>query len=507
MKKNFTLSTLLFALLLISNVTKAQETVYSDDFSFQTNWTQSFSGGTATFANNAITLTANTTGTTTVGRKSVLPSSIFVADSVEVQFDFNSSTLGFQVLLGTTPNRIQILKESSTQLRLAGEAILSPANGAKFLTVNPGSWHTITVKYKKSLSGTTATFTLNDGIATSTQVVDLTLQASGYSFSLNSIDLRAINGEVLQVKNLKIIGTKVVSNSPVLYTDNFTFRNNWVQHFPANATVEFVADPENTANNILKVSHIAAIAATTDSLTSALPVFNFTGTDFAINYKFRTKLNRSNIAFGTTPKRLFVNSEFTEAIPTKMRLCGEATTLAYGAKTFLSATFNVWHTVSINYNILNKTAVLIIDADKPSGATVTVDLKTQPTAYDLILNAMAIKTSNADVFEIKELKINGIGTSSASTPDGLTGLKAVVQNNKLKNMSITNDVLSFTMEIPNATPSKVFLYNLMGRKVIEQVLSSGTSSYSIPLNGTDNGVYLLSIESAGSRSSQKIIVQ
>ncbi len=504
MKKNFTLSALLFALLLISIATKAQETVYSDDFSFQTNWTQSFSGGTAAFANNVMTLTANTSGTTTVGRKSVLPSSIFLADSVEVQFDFNSSILGFQVLLGTTPNRIQILKETSTQLRLAGEAT---SNGAKFFTVNPGSWHTMKIKYKKTGTATTATFILDDGAGTSTQVVDLTLQTSGYNFTLNSIELRAINGEVLQVKNLKIIGTKVVSNSPVLYTDNFTFRNNWVQHFPANATVEFNADPENATNNIMKVSHIAAIAAATDSLTSALPVFNFTGADFAINYKFRTKLNRSNIAFGTSPKRLFVNSEFTEAIPTKMRLCGEATTLAYGAKTFLSATFNVWHTVSINYNMANKTAVLIIDADKPSGATVTVDLKSQPSVYDLILNAITLKSSNADVFEIKELKINGVGTASASTPAGLTDVNRVLQNNKLKDIRIVNGVMCFTIDNQNSNSSKLYLHNVLGNIVFEQNLNNGLTAYSIPADGLNKGVYILTLQMDGEKYSQKLILQ
>ena len=507
MNKNFTLSALLFALLLITSATKAQETVYSDDFSFQTNWVQSYSGGTATFSNNTMTLTANTAGTTTVGRKSVLPSTILVADSVQIQFDFNSNLMGFQAILGTTPSRIQVGKDNGVALRLSGEATSSTTNGAKFVTTAPNAWHTMTINYKKTAITTTATFIVDDGAGVLTQVVDLTLQPSGYNFVLNAIDFRAINGEVLQVKNLKVIGTKVVSTSPVLYTDNFTFRNNWVQHFPANATVEFNTDPENATNNIMKVSHNAAIAAATDSLTSALPVFNFTGTDFAINYKFRTKLNRSNIAFGTSPKRLFVNSEFTDAIPTKMRLCGEATTLAYGAKTFLSATFNVWHTVSINYNIANKTAVLIIDADKPSGATVTVDLKSQPSVYDLILNAITLKSSNADVFEIKDLKINGVGTASASTPAGLTDVNRVLLNNKLKDIRIVNGVMCFTIDNQNSNSSKLYLYNVLGNIVFEQNLNNGLTAYSIPAAGLNKGVYILTLQMDGEKYSQKLILQ
>ena len=245
-----------------------------------------------------MTLTANTAGTTTVGRKATLPYTLFLADSVEVQFDFNSSLLGFQAILGTTPSRIQVAKDNGINLRMSGEATSATTNGAKFIATTPNAWHTMTIKYKKTATSTTATFIVDDGAGVLTQVIDLTLQASGYNFVLNAIDFRAINGEVLQVKNFKIIGTKVVSTAPVLYTDNFTFKNNWVEHFPLNASVEFNADPENVANNIMKVSHTATTPALTDSLVSAMPVFNFTGSDYTISYKFRTKLNRSNIAFG-----------------------------------------------------------------------------------------------------------------------------------------------------------------------------------------------------------------
>lgn len=504
MKKNFTLSILLYALLISSAAINAQETVYSDDFSFQTNWTQSFSGGSVAFANNMMTLTANTTGTTTFGRKSVLPSTIFIPDSVEVQFEFNSSILGFQVMLGTTPSRIQVLKETATQLRLAGEATTS---GAKFMTVSSATWHTMSIKYKKTPSSSTVTCKLDDGAGALTQVVDLSQQASGYNFVLNAIDFRAINGEVLQVKNLKIIGTKVVSTAPVLYTDNFTFKNNWVEHFPLNASVEFNADADNASNNIMKISHTASTATLTDSLTSAMPVFNFTGADYTISYKFRTKQNRSNIAFGISPKRLFVNSEYTDAIPTKMRLCGEATTLAYGAKTFLSATSNVWHSVSIKYNIADKTATLVIDPDKPSGATVTVDLKTQPSLYDFVLNVISIKASNADVFEIKDLKIAGSGTASANTPNGLTAVNPVSQNNQLRNLRIVNNCLLFSLQSSGSEKVNVHVFNILGGRSVDLNVSAGTNNYSVPLTGLSKGVYILSVLVDGKGQLQKFIIQ
>ena len=507
MKKNFTLRLLLYVLLISSATINAQETVFSDDFSFQSNWTQSYSGGTVTFSNNVMTLTANTAGTTTVGRKATLPYTLFLADSVEVQFDFNSSLLGFQAILGTTPSRIQVAKDNGINLRMSGEATSATTNGAKFIATTPNAWHTMTIKYKKTATSTTATFIVDDGAGVLTQVIDLTLQASGYNFVLNAIDFRAINGEVLQVKNFKIIGTKVVSTAPVLYTDNFTFKNNWVEHFPLNASVEFNADPENIANNIMKVSHTSATPALTDSLVSAMPVFNFTGTDYTISYKFRTKLNRSNIAFGVSPKRLFVNSEYTDAIPTKMRLCGEATTLAYGAKTFLSATSNVWHSVSVKYNIADKTATLVIDPNLPSGATVTVDLKTQPTPYELILNAMTIKASNADVFEVKDLKINGVGTASASTPAGLTAVNVVQQTNKLKNVRFVNGVMCFNIDNQNSTSSKLYLHNVLGNIVFEQNLNNGLTAYSIPAAGLSKGVYILTLQMDGEKYSQKLILQ
>lgn len=505
MKTNATLFSLFFVLFMIGTSAKAQETIYTDDFSFQSNWTQSYSGGTVTFSNNVMTLTANTTGTTTVGRKATLPSTLFLADSVEVQFDFNSSLLGFQAILGTTPSRILVAKDNGINLRMSGEANSAITNGAKFITTTPNTWHTMTIKYKKTATSTTATFIVDDGAGVLTQVVDLTLQASGYNFVLNAIDFRAISGEVLQVKNLKIIGTKVTT-APVLYTDNFTFKNNWVEYFPLNAIIEFNADPENVANNIMKVSHTAATPAVTDSLVSAMPVFNFTGSDYTISYKFRTKLNRSNIAFGVSPKRLFVNSEYTDAIPSKMRLCGEATTLAYGAKTFLSATSNVWHSVSVKYNIADKTATLVIDPNLPSGATVTVDLKTQPTPYELILNAMTIRTSNADVFEIKDLKINGVGTSSSSAPDGSVAIGSVYQNSRLNNVRVINGILSFSLENVGVNSAKVSVYSLVGRKVIEQNLNTGTSSYSLLVNRLSSGAYLLVAELGGKKIAHKLLI-
>jgi len=506
MKKSITLLFVLFT-LFISTITNAQQTIYSDDFSFQSNWTQSFSGGTVTFSNNVMTLTANTTGTITVGRKSTLPYTLFVADSVQVQFDFNSSLMGFQALLGTTPSRIQVAKDNGIDLRLSGEATTG-TSGAKYITTTPNVWHTMTIKYKKTATSTTATFIVDDGAGTLTQIVDLSLQATGYNFILNSIDFRALSGEVLQVRNLKVIGTPANTGSiPLLYSDNFTYKNNWIEQRPLNGSFSFDPDPDNTSNNIMKITHIATTVTSQDSVTSAMPVFNFTGTNFIINYKFRTKGNRTSIAFGTSPKRLFVNNEYTDAIPNKMRLCGEANTLAYGAKTFLSATFNVWHSMSLNYTIADKTVLLTVDPNLPSGTTLTVDLKTQPTPYDLILNALTLKASYADVFEIKDLQVYGVGTASASTPAGLTGINDVLQENKLKDVRCLNGVLSFSMEEGATSNSRLNVYNLQGAKVLEQTLIPGNQFYSIPLNQPLKGVYLLMLNVAGRNYTQKLTFQ
>ncbi|MEI6555534.1 MAG: T9SS type A sorting domain-containing protein [Paludibacter sp.] len=504
MKKNITLLLVLFTLFL-STMINAQQTIYSDDFSFQSNWTQSYSGGTVTFSNNVMTLTANTTGTTTVGRKSTLPYTLFAADSVQVQFDFNSSMMGFQALLGTTPSRIQVARDNGIDLRFSGEATTG-TSGAKYITTTPNVWHTMTIKYKKTASSTTATFIVDDGAGTLTQIVDLSLQATGYNFILNSIDFRALLGEVLQVRNLKIIGTPASSGStPLLYSDNFTFKNNWIEQRPLNGSLSFDADPDNTSNNIMKITHIATTLASQDSVTSAMPVFNFTGTNFIINYKFRTKGNRTSIAFGTSPKRLYVNNEYTDAIPTKMRLCGEANTLAYGAKTFLSATFNVWHSMSLNYTIADRTVLLTVDPNLPSGTTLTVDLKTQPTPYDLILNAMTLKASNADVFEIKDLQIYGLGTASTSKPDGLSALNDVLNNNYLRNLYVSNAKLSFKTD-NSFQVTKVNLYNMVGSKMLEQTLNPSEETHTVSLQGLGSGVYLLSMEGAGIRISQKLII-
>ena len=212
MKKAPTIFLALFLLLPYSKVSAALELFYTDNFSLQVNWVSSFNGGTVSYLNNTMTLTSSAIGT--VGRKSTLPSTSFYPDSATIQFEFNSSSLGFQALLGTTTSRIQVLKETATQLRLAGEATLG-ANGAKFMTITPGVWHTMTIKYKKTAASTTATFFLDGGAGAFTQVVDLSLQALGYNFLLNAIDFRAINGEVLQVRNLQLwtIPIKTVVNA------------------------------------------------------------------------------------------------------------------------------------------------------------------------------------------------------------------------------------------------------------------------------------------------------
>ncbi len=503
MKKNFTLITMLFVLFILTTTVKAQETIYTDDFSFQTNWTVSGSGGTATYANNEMQLKGITGN---VGRKSVLPFNGFIADSVTVQFEFNSSTLGFQVQLGTTPNRIQILREGTaqTQLRLTGEAT---STSPKYIVGTTNSWHTMMVKYKKTATTKTATFILDDGAGELTKVVDLSLQVSTYNFVLNAITFVAFPNETLNVRNLKIFGSKVnLPAHPLLYSDNFTYKTNWTQHLPQNGTVEFVADPDNTSNNIMKVSHIATVATANDSVRSAMPAFNITGTDFTISYKYRTKANRTNLAFGTAPKRMFVNTEWGASTPSKMRLCEETIQIANGAQVFYAGTFNVWHSIAINYNIANKTALLVVDQDKPYGTVVTADFKLQPTPYDFILDAMTIKTSNADVYEIKDLQVHGVGTSSSSTPDGLSAVNEVYQNNQLSNVRIVNGTLMFAIDNSDFNTSNINLYNVLGRKVLEQTIYAGTQTYSISVKGISSGVYLLNSEVAGKRSSQKLII-
>jgi hypothetical protein len=503
MKTNATLFSLIFVLFMIGTSAKAQETIYTDDFSFQTNWTVSGSGGTATFSNNVMQL-IGTTGN--VGRKSILPFNGFIADSVAVQFDFNSSTLGFQVQLGTTPNRIQILREGTaqTQLRLTGEAT---STSPKYMVGTINTWHTMLVKYKKTATTKTATFILDDGAGTLTQVVDLSLQVSTYNFVLNAISFIAFPNEIVNIRNLKLIGTKVaLPTTSLLYSDNLTFKKNWIEHFPSNANVEFATDPDNTSNNIMKVSHVAAIATAPDSLTSTMPNFNITGADFTISYKYRTKVNRTNLAFGTFPKRMFVNSEWGAATPSKMRLCEETTNIANGAQVFYAGTSNVWHSMSITYNVANKTALLVVDQDKPYGTVVTADFKLQPTPYDFIMNALTIRTSNADVYEIKDLQIHGDGTSSAGTPDGLVSIGSVYQNSRLNNVRVVNGILSFSLENASVNSSKVSVYSLVGRKVIEQNLNSGTSSYSIPVNRLSSGAYLLVAELGGKKIAHKLLI-
>ena len=137
----------------------------------------------------------------------------------------------------------------------------------------------------------------------------------------------------------------------------------------------------------------------------------------------------------------------------------------------------------------------------------SVDLKTQPTPYDLILNAMTLKAAYADVFEIKDLQIYGVGTASASTPNSLTAVNEVLQNNMLKDVRVVKGVMSFTIDNANSTSSKLYLHNVLGSKVLEQNINPGLSTCSIPVSGIASGVYLLTFESAGNRCSQKLIIQ
>ena len=64
---------LLFGMLTKSNA----ETIYTDDFSFQTNWIQSASGGSFAIANNAMNLIGGSGSGSNAGRKSILPAATF----------------------------------------------------------------------------------------------------------------------------------------------------------------------------------------------------------------------------------------------------------------------------------------------------------------------------------------------------------------------------------------------------------------------------------------------
>ncbi len=195
---------ILFSMLSIFKSSASMGLMYTDNFALQINWSNSYTVGTASFPANSMLLTANATGT--VGRKSTLTTTSYYTDSLTMQFEFNSSSNGFQFLLGSSPNRIQILKENGTLIRLAGEATSSTANGAKFLTSTINSWQTMKVKYLKTATSKTATFILDNGTSSSTQVVDLSLQASTYNFLLDLFEVRALNGEAVQIRNVQVYG-------------------------------------------------------------------------------------------------------------------------------------------------------------------------------------------------------------------------------------------------------------------------------------------------------------
>ena len=120
---------------------------------------------------------------------------------------------------------------------------------------------------------------------------------------------------------------------------------------------------------------------------------------------------------------------------------------------------------------------------------------------------MTIKASNADVFEVKDLKINGVGTASASTPAGLTAVNVVQQTNKLKNVRFVNGVMCFNIDNQNSTSSKLYLHNVLGNIVFEQNLNNGLTAYSIPAAGLSKGVYILTLQMDGEKYSQKLILQ
>lgn len=204
MKTNFRrIGMFFFLFFMITKTVSAQEVIYVDEFSNKSNWKPSFGGGSASFLYNKMKLEANVSEM--VGQHSNLPANSFLSDSVEVQIEFNSTKLAFQILLGTKPNRIQITRNGTDNLRVSGEQN-TVKYGAKFINVPVNTWHLLKVKYNKI--NRTATFVVDDGIGNKTQTIDLKLQIPEFDFLLNSIDIRAFDGEVLEVRNLKIIGVR-----------------------------------------------------------------------------------------------------------------------------------------------------------------------------------------------------------------------------------------------------------------------------------------------------------
>ena len=67
-------------------------------------------------------------------------------------------------------------------------------------------------------------------------------------------------------------------------------------------------------------------------------------------------------------------------------------------------------------------------------------------------------------------------------------------------------MMMFTIDNSDFNTSKINLYNVLGRKVMEQTLSAGTQTYSIPIKEISSGVYLLVAEVAGKSSAQKLII-
>ncbi len=498
-------------MLLTVMLTKSNaETIYTDDFSFQTNWTQSASGGSVSIANNAINLIGGAVSSSNAGRKSILPAATFVSDSVAVQFEFFSSSIGFQVQLGTTPNRIQILKEGSlgTQLRFTGEATSLTTNGAKVVTTTASAWHTMLVKYKKTATTTTATFILDNGALT--QVVDLSLQPAGYDFKLDAINLIALGSTTVEnvyIRNVSVIGTKL--SYPLLYSDNFTHKSNWSNGNALKGTMQFVQDPDNTANNILQIADTTALSTDFYITTSKLPVFNFTGADYLISYKYKTKINKGFATFGGTLKRLQLNAETSVSRPYLLRFSGEGTQSANGSQFLDKATFEEWHTVDIKYTAAAKTAQLTVDGDKASVVAVTVDLNLQATPYDFILDLVAFKAGAGNVMQIKDLKVYGVGSASYSTPSVSTaGINDLfIAKAGIKNLNFIDGVITFNLNNSVNAPAKVTLYNLVGAKVFERNNIVGSPVYSVQSNDLNAGVYIVSVESAGKQYTGKLMVK
>lgn len=66
---------------------------------------------------------------------------------------------------------------------------------------------------------------------------------------------------------------------------------------------------------------------------------------------------------------------------------------------------------------------------------------------------------------------------------------------------------SFTIELNNAMPATVEIYNLLGSRIKQIVIPENTNQYKLDLSGYSKGIYMLNILSENTKFSQKIVLE